>query len=136
MSPPRSRAPALDIDIRAISSHAQAEALVQRAQKSILDMEDVDVELLPGFGLGLGVGVAGVNPAVAAGGGTTIPTGRTPLSAKLAAYGESLAIERRFKQKEERERERAVGRDWGGVGPMPRSPTRPRPGGGDRKSVV
>ena len=128
MSPPRSRAPALDIDIRAISSHAQAEALVQRAQKSILDMEDVDVELLPGFGLGLGVGVAGANPAVAAGGGTTIPTGRTPLSAKLAAYGESLAIERRFKEKEERERGGVRGFEGS---PTARSPTRSRSGDGE-----
>jgi hypothetical protein len=36
----RSRAPT-DIDIHSISSHAQAEVLVQLAQKSILDMEDV-----------------------------------------------------------------------------------------------
>ena len=48
-----SRAPT-DIDIRSISSHAQAEVLVQRAQQSILDMEaDADVEplsngLMPG----------------------------------------------------------------------------------------
>ncbi|RDX47101.1 hypothetical protein OH76DRAFT_1484944 [Lentinus brumalis] len=98
MSPGRMRAPPLDIDIRAISSHAQAEALVQRAQKSILDREDVDIEL-PGLGLVNGsAGAAGVPAAAALGGG------RTPLSAKLAAYGESLAIERRFKEKEERER--------------------------------
>jgi hypothetical protein len=29
-----------DVDIRTISPHAQAEALVQRAQQSILDMDD------------------------------------------------------------------------------------------------
>ncbi|KAI0737613.1 hypothetical protein C8Q80DRAFT_1125351 [Daedaleopsis nitida] len=116
MSPnSRLRAPPLDIDIRAISSHAQAEALVQRAQKSILDEEDVDIEL-PGLGLGLitgsassGGGLAGVSSGLSAGGtGTstanasavTLGNGRTPLSAKLAAYGESLAIERRFKEQQ------------------------------------
>jgi hypothetical protein len=68
----RSRVPT-DIDICSISSHAQAEALVQLAQKSILDMEDVP-------------------------GGDLFNGSRSPLSAKLAAYGESLALERWFKQ--------------------------------------
>ncbi|KAI0360920.1 hypothetical protein OH77DRAFT_737494 [Trametes cingulata] len=106
---PRLRAPPLDIDIRAISSHAQAEALVQRAQKSILEMEDIDIEL-PGLGLGSGntSGGLGANGVGAA-------SGRTPLSAKLAAYGESLAIERRFKE-QEREREREMERLSGSAG--------------------
>ncbi|KAI8975851.1 hypothetical protein BD414DRAFT_170805 [Trametes punicea] len=105
---PRPRAPPLDIDIRAISSHAQAEALVQRAQKSILEMEDVDIEL-PGFDLGL------LNSAASGGVGLGLvggANGRTPLSAKLAAYGETLAIERRFKE-QERERERELERERG-----------------------
>jgi hypothetical protein len=72
----RSRAPT-DIDIRLISSHAQAEVLIQLAQKSILDMEDVL-------------------------GGDFSNGSRSPLSAKLAAYEESLALERRFKRVEER----------------------------------
>ncbi|OCH86374.1 hypothetical protein OBBRIDRAFT_761438 [Obba rivulosa] len=76
----------LDIDIHSISSHAQAEALVQRAQRSILEMHDeenqtVDVECRSGLG-----------------------AGRTPLSAKLAAYGETLEIERKFKEEERRMR--------------------------------
>ena len=71
----RSRIPT-DINIRSISSHVQAEALVQCAQQSILDMEaEEDFEPLS--------------------------TGLTPLSAKLAAYGESLALERRLKRAEE-----------------------------------
>lgn len=74
---------ALDIDIRSISSHAQAEALVQRAQQSILEMQDAEANV------------------VSVHDGTI---GRTPLSAKLAAYGESLAIERKFKQEEEERR--------------------------------
>ena len=105
---------------------------MQRAQKDILDLQNVEIDL-PGLagsagstGTGTGTGALG-----SLGGSGALPGGRTPLSAKLAAYGESLAIERRFKQKEERERERAVGRDWSGVGPMPRSPTRPRPGSGE-----
>jgi hypothetical protein len=73
----RARVPT-DIDIRSISSHAQAEALVQRAQQSILDME----------------GVPGDDDLM--GGG-----GRSPLSARLAAYGETLALERRLKRVEE-----------------------------------
>ncbi|PIL33844.1 hypothetical protein GSI_03550 [Ganoderma sinense ZZ0214-1] len=128
MSPPRTRAHPLDIDIRAISSHAQAEALVQRAQKDILDLQNVDIEL-PGLLVGsAGSSSTGVGSL---GSVTTLPSGRTPLSAKLAAYGESLAIERRFKEKEDRERERelATGRDLDGLGPMPRSPTRPRASG-------
>ncbi|EMD37599.1 hypothetical protein CERSUDRAFT_114247 [Gelatoporia subvermispora B] len=99
LSPKVSRIP-LDIDIRSISSHAQAEALVQRAQRSILEMhddesQDVDVgcqTLLNGLG-----------------------AGRTPLSAKLAAYGQTLEIERKFKEEQRRirsldldERARAV----------------------------
>ena len=121
MSPPRSRAHPLDIDIRAISSHAQAEALVQRAQKDILDLQNVDIELP-----GLVVGSTGSSVLGSLGNVATLPSGRTPLSAKLAAYGESLAIERRFKEREERER--ASVRDLDGLGPMPRSPTRPGSG--------
>ncbi|CCM05687.1 uncharacterized protein FIBRA_07918 [Fibroporia radiculosa] len=75
---------ALDIDIRSISTHAQAEALVQRAQRSILEMQEVDVsQQVP------------VESAV---------PDRTPLSAKLAAYGESLALERKLKQEEQGKR--------------------------------
>ncbi|KAG5639469.1 hypothetical protein H0H81_001591 [Sphagnurus paluster] len=73
-----------NIDISSISSHAQAEALVHKAQQDILDMAHSN-ELSP----------------------TTI-NGRSPLSARLAAYGESLALERRLREKEEDER-RALG---------------------------
>ncbi|KAF8557995.1 hypothetical protein OG21DRAFT_81495 [Imleria badia] len=66
----------LDIDISTISSHAQAEELVQRTQQSILNMEQYLEQNKKDS-----------------------DTGRTPLSAKLAAYGESLAIERRLKEK-------------------------------------
>ena len=57
-----------DIDIRSTSSHAQAEALVQGAQQSILDMQGVPDDRLS--------------------------VGQSPLSAKPATYGESLAQER------------------------------------------
>lgn len=71
----RSRVPT-DINIRSILSHVWAEALVQCAQPSILDMEaEEDFEPLS--------------------------SGLTPLNAKLAAYGESLALERRLKRAEE-----------------------------------
>lgn len=66
----------LDIDISRISSHAQAEELVQRTQQSILNMEQYLEQNVQ----------------------KDSETGRTPLSAKLAAYGESLAIERRLKE--------------------------------------
>lgn len=66
-----------DIDISTISSHAQAEELVQRTQQSILNMEQYLEQHVK----------------------KDSETGRTPLSAKLAAYGESLAIERRLKEK-------------------------------------
>ncbi|KAG6813126.1 hypothetical protein H0H92_013750 [Tricholoma furcatifolium] len=68
-----------DIDISAVSSHAIAEALVQKAQQDILDM--ASEELTP----------------------VTASTGRSPLSARLAAYGESLALERRLREQKEQE---------------------------------
>jgi hypothetical protein len=77
----RSHAP-LDINIRSISSHAQAEALVQQAQQDILNM---NVSRSPDR----------ATPSSAGHGGWT------PLSARLAAYGESLALERRLKKEEE-----------------------------------
>ncbi|KAF8070817.1 hypothetical protein FPV67DRAFT_1561538 [Lyophyllum atratum] len=61
-----------DINISSISSHAQAEALVQKAQQDIIRMAQSN-ELTP----------------------VTGSTGRSPLSARLAAYGESLALERK-----------------------------------------
>ncbi|KAI0766846.1 hypothetical protein BD413DRAFT_634983 [Trametes elegans] len=121
---PRARTHPLDIDIRAISSHAQAEALVQRAQRSILDPDDGDIEL-PGLGLlgpnsGSGSGSVGLGVGSGSGG---LGSGRTPLSAKLAAYGESLAIERRMR---EREREKGRGAGDSGSGETPfGSPTTP-----------
>ena len=73
----RRRKPLLfDIDISTMSSHAQAEELVQRTRRSIMNMEQYLTESTK----------------------KNAGTGRTPLSEKLAAYGESLAIERRLKE--------------------------------------
>lgn len=58
----------LDIDIRAISSHAQVEALVQRAQKSILEMEDGEPGLLTPASSSHGTTEAGGEGATAGGG--------------------------------------------------------------------
>lgn len=81
----RSKTPG-DIDIRSISTHAQAEALVALAQKRILEQSgDLNEQEIKTLGLSVG-------------------DGHTPLSARLAAYGESLAIERKFKQVEEQRR--------------------------------
>ncbi|TFK62321.1 hypothetical protein BDN72DRAFT_396346 [Pluteus cervinus] len=66
-----------DMDLTAISSHAQAEALVQRAQQDILELAQQAELDVPGSS-------AGFN--------------KTPLSARLAAYGESLAIERKLRE--------------------------------------
>jgi hypothetical protein len=68
----------IDIDISTISSHAQAEALVQRTQKSILEMDD-EIPLSS----------------------AALSSGRSPLSAKLAMYGETLELERKLKKEEE-----------------------------------
>ncbi|KAH9485225.1 hypothetical protein JR316_0002132 [Psilocybe cubensis] len=71
----------LDIDITSISSHAQAEALVERARQEVLDIansQDASSPLTGGIG-------------------------RTPLSARLAAYGESLALERKLREQKEGE---------------------------------
>ncbi|KAJ7072572.1 hypothetical protein C8F01DRAFT_1361898 [Mycena amicta] len=62
----------LDINLSLISSHAQAEALVKKELKDILDMP------------------AAPSP-------DTKTPGWTPLSARLAAYGESLELERKFR---------------------------------------
>ena len=91
----RTHAP-LDIDvtsISSISSHAQAEALVERARQEALDLASTqDSSLL----------LSG--------------TGRTPLSARLAAYGESLALERKLReQKEQRESTRKESRNAAGL---------------------
>ncbi|RDB25043.1 hypothetical protein Hypma_007485 [Hypsizygus marmoreus] len=75
-----------DINISSISSHAQAEALVQKAQQEILEMAHSN-ELSPG----------------------TASTGRSPLSARLAAYGESLALERKLREQKQEEERRASG---------------------------
>jgi hypothetical protein len=76
----RSHVP-LDIDITSISSHAEAEALVERARREALDWAST-----PDF-----------SPLSSG-------TGRSPLSARLAAYGESLALERKLReQMEQRE---------------------------------
>ena len=66
--------PTFEIDISAISSHAQAEALVQQTQKEILEMDEQEILL------------------------TEATPGSTPLSARLAAYGESLALERKLRE--------------------------------------
>ncbi|KAG2358927.1 hypothetical protein BDR07DRAFT_244699 [Suillus spraguei] len=71
------------LNMSSVSSRAEVEALVQRAQQSVLDMA-VDLEENTRRDQG---------------------TGRTALSLKLAMFGESLAMERRMKEEED-----AVGR--------------------------
>ncbi|KAJ7128968.1 hypothetical protein C8R43DRAFT_896683 [Mycena crocata] len=66
----RSHTP-LDINLSLISSHAQAEALVQKELQDILEMPVVSAD--------------------------SKGAGWTPLSARLAAYGESLQLERKFR---------------------------------------
>lgn len=76
----RPRTP-MEIDIRDISSHAEAEELVQRTQQCILDMDhgsDDDDDETPG-------------------------PDWMPLSARLAAYGKSLAVERKFREERDRQ---------------------------------
>jgi hypothetical protein len=70
----------LDIDITSISSHAEAEALVERARREALDWASTPDFSPPSSG-----------------------TIRSPLSARLAAYGESLALERKLREKEHRD---------------------------------
>ena len=71
----------LDIDVTSISSHAEAEALVERARREALDWASTPDFSPPSSG-----------------------TSRSPLSARLAAYGESLALERKLReQKEQKE---------------------------------
>ncbi|KAJ7076899.1 hypothetical protein B0H15DRAFT_575768 [Mycena belliarum] len=67
----RSHTP-LDINLSLISSHAQAEALVKKELQDILEMPVVSAD--------------------------SKGAGWTPLSARLAAYGESLELERKFRE--------------------------------------
>ena len=95
----------VDIDIRSISTHAQAEALVQQAQQRVFDfinspsVEDVTEASPPSNDISLGGGAA---------------EGRLPLSARLAAYGQSLKIEQRFKEEAENRRSPRAVRMSGG----------------------
>ncbi|KAJ7497030.1 hypothetical protein FB451DRAFT_1017267 [Mycena latifolia] len=81
----RSHTP-LDINLSLISSHAQAEALVQKELQDILEMPVVSAD--------------------------SKGAGWTPLSARLAAYGESLELERKFRTE---------------VSPVDETPTAARP---------
>lgn len=70
----------LEIDAHAISSYEEVEALVQQTRQGVLDLagkQDVSF----------------------------IGSGHTPLSAMLAAYGESLALERKLREQKESEEE-------------------------------
>jgi hypothetical protein len=68
-----------EIDLSSISTHAQAEALVERTRNQVMELASSD-------------GYEGIS--------TPGSDGRTPLSARLAAYGESLALERKFREQE------------------------------------
>lgn len=85
----------LDLDLRGISNLAEAEALVRRAQQAILASASLPAE-------------GPESPGI-------------PLSAQLAAYGEILALERRFARGEKQRemwamREDSDGEADGGVG--------------------
>ncbi|KAJ3562419.1 hypothetical protein NP233_g9587 [Leucocoprinus birnbaumii] len=67
------------IDISSISTHAQAEALVEKTRQQVMELASLDEQELESG---------------------SASDGRTPLSARLAAYGESLALERRFRELE------------------------------------
>jgi len=65
-------------DVGVISTHADAEALVQQTRQDVLEFADNQ----------------GISPI-------SISSGRSPLSARLAAYGQSLAIEKKLREKKE-----------------------------------
>jgi hypothetical protein len=94
------------IDISTISSHAQAEALVQRTQKEILEMNEQEILLTEGS------------------------PGNTPLSARLAAYGESLALERKLREEIQSPRKLGHSESSGRLSPSVNglSSARPSPG--------
>lgn len=101
----------VDIDIQEISSHAQAEAMVNQARQRILD--DDGVSILQG--------------AEGAGSGDNVP-----LSAKLAAFGKTLAVERMFK--EERDRQAASSASEAEGGDMMTPISRDAPFGQEQRS--
>lgn len=89
-----------DIDIRSISSHAQAEALVQQAQQRIFDLiSNPSTEEVTEASSSL---TSSLTSTILKSNG--VNDGRTPLSARLAAYGESLKIEQKFKEEEEKQK--------------------------------
>ena len=73
----RSRVPT-EINSSVVSSHADAEALVQQTRQYALDFAG-NQEFSP----------------------TSLGSGHTPLSARLAAYGESLALEKKLREQKE-----------------------------------
>jgi hypothetical protein len=79
----RAHAPLEGLDVDLIESHAQAEALVQRTQQDILSAH--------------------------AGGHDSSGADSMPLSAKLAALGESLQLERRLRERKQAEELKAKG---------------------------
>lgn len=109
----------LDINLSLISSHAQASALVQKELQDILEMPVVSPDVKT--------------------------TNFVPLSARLAAYGESLQLERRFRSDgtspispveetptEARQQPRAGASSGSNLGPQ----SRPRHNGVDRQNSV
>ncbi|KAH8107835.1 hypothetical protein BXZ70DRAFT_912873 [Cristinia sonorae] len=94
----------VDIDIRSISSHAQAEALVQHAQQRVFDFVNNPSEE--------DVNNGSSSPASTLLGAVS-GEGRTPLSARLAAYGQSLKIEQKFKEEETKKRSPRIAKNSG-----------------------
>jgi hypothetical protein len=114
----------LGIDLSTISSHKQAEEAVERVKGSILEMGKGSGERAAGGGGGeagsagaqpgsLGRGKDGDEETELGGASGTVTMlsspvlevdGLTPLSARLAAYGESLLLEKRLKEEEQRAR--------------------------------
>ncbi|KAF9564793.1 hypothetical protein CPC08DRAFT_741302 [Agrocybe pediades] len=105
----------IDIDFRSVSSHAQAEALVERARQEALEIANSQDASPPSGGLG-----------------------RTPLSARLAAYGESLALERKLREQKENEslsKDRSPGQTTSNDFLPLHSPPRPRPRDGIERQL-
>ncbi|THU89385.1 hypothetical protein K435DRAFT_761244 [Dendrothele bispora CBS 962.96] len=98
----RSHSPLRQINLDLVQSHAQAEALVQQKKQDILSAHN-----------------DGTRPNI---------VGHTPLSARLAALGESLQLEKELREKKEKQLEK---KNADGLARRP-SETSPSPAGVDR----
>jgi hypothetical protein len=83
------------LDLRSIATHAQAEALVAKTRTELLEMPEEVLLASP-----TSLESSAVSSPMSLSSAGTVSPGGLSLAAQLALYGETLALERRFKRGE------------------------------------